>query len=665
MFCARMLAAGLAVGLLGVIGCFPQQVLETSRSQAGEDPTGSDELPLVGQKTVIGNTDPIPVYGVGLVYNLNGTGSSPPPGEYRARLENAIRKAKGNPKELLDDPSKSTSLVLVSAVIPAGAQEGDKIDVTVALPPGSKTTSLKGGVLYPCDLANYELAGNVRQAMQATGMPLNDVPVASELTPLMGNRMAVAEGPVLVDDMGNGAEVIASTESETESAGLKQGVVWGGARSLIDRPYYFLLADNNPQPRLTLAIAERINTVFHATGDRFNKIAEAKVQGRPLVVANVPAAYRLNHGRFLLVTRQTPLVPIESNSPYRQQLEHDLVRPDSAILAAIKLEALGTDSRQALRVGLQSESPWVRFAAAESLAYLGFPDGVKELADLAEHHPALRTHCLTALASLDDGASIDLLVNMMNHDDVQLRYGAFVALRSAEPRHSAVRGRLMNNSFWLHEIEPDPSSGTKAAPLVHVAKTRRSEIAIFGSRSLIMGPVSIPLGKSFTVTSKGDGAVTVTRLTFREGEPVAVPMTVRSDLASVLDVLSKLGGTYSDAVELVERLERAEALDSKVAYDAVPRGVSLQSLAQMARTDPLVERANEEVLNQGKPGVVQASYDLPSEAESVKAKPSEAESDLPDLNRNPGRIFGPKRSTEEPGPELNRSPGRIFGAKGK
>ena len=47
---------------------------------------------------------------------------------------------------------------------------------------------------------------------------------------------------------------------------------------------------------------------------------------------------------------------------------------------------------------MNNTSPWVRFAAAESLAYLGHTDGASELAKLAEEHPALRAQCLKALA---------------------------------------------------------------------------------------------------------------------------------------------------------------------------------------------------------------------------------------------------------------------------
>ena len=635
---SRLLTAGLAAWLsAGPLGCFPQQTsTSTSRSQVAEDATDKAELSTIGERTIVSNSDPIPVFGIGLVHNLRGTGSSPPPGEHRTALETMIVKMKGRPKELLDDPNKSTSLVLVSAIIPPGCRNGDKVDVTITLPPGSKTTSLKGGVLFPCDLANYELAGNVRQAMTAAGMPSGKAPVASDLTPLMGNRMVIAEGALIAGS----AERAEKTDDDSGPAELKVGKIWSGGKALMDRPYYFLMSDGGTQPRLALVVAERINSVFHATGDRYGKVAEAKVQGKPLVVAHVPPAYRLNHGRFLLVARQVPLVPLEPGSPYRQQLEHDLVRPESALTAAIKLEALGADSRQALRVGLQSESPWVRFASAEALAYLGHPDGAKDLAELAEKHPAMRTHCLTALASMDDGACADLLADLMKKPDAQLRYGAFVALRSADPSHEAIRGKLMNQSYWLHTIsadaEPEQPLGSV---MIHVAAQRRAEIVIFGSVCPMSGDFSIPLGNDFTVTSKNDGTVTVTRVTVKDGEPTAIPLKCRADLGHVLTAIAELGGTYTEAVELVQRLDKAAVLAGSVAYDSAPRGLTVQQLAQIARSDPSVARADLEVERAGKTEILQASYDLPTEADAVQAKPEEPT--LPPLNREPGRIFGP------------------------
>lgn len=646
---ATVLAVGLVAGL--ACGCFPQQT--NTRGQVADEPTEPDQNATVGQYTVIGNADPIPVYGVGLVHHLNGTGSSPPHDGWRQQLEAAIRKNRGNPKELLDDPNQTTSLVLVSAFLPPGARSNEKLDVAISLPPGSKTKSLKGGILLACDLANQELAANAREALQAAGVPVGKVPVVANGTVLPGSRLAVAEGPLVAGFEGP----TKSTEGiEGESPdGPRVARIWGGAKCLLDRPYYFLLNESTPQPRLAMIIAERMNATFHAPGDKTGKLAEAKVQGKPLVVALVPPAYRLNHSRFLLVARQVPLAPVGLDSPYRKQLERELLQPETAIVAALKLEALGADSRQPLRVGLQHESPWVRFAAAEALAYLGHADGAKDLADLAERHPALRSHALLALGSLDDAICLDHLAELLKKPDAQLRYGAFVALRSADENHEAIRGTKVNNSYRLHHVAPD------SEPMIHVAANGRAEIALFGTVSPVLGPLSFAIGKDFTISAKeNEPFVTVTRMTLKNGEPMAVPVKCRADVAAVLKALGDLGGTFGDAVEFIHRAEKADGLAAAVHYDATPRGIAIQQLAAIARSsDPMLAKADDEVKRIGTVDHKPTSFDVPSEGDAVQAKPAVED---PALSRNPGRIFGPRPAgAEEPGPALSRNPGRLFG----
>jgi hypothetical protein len=57
-----------------------------------------------------------------------------------------------------------------------------------------------------------------------------------------------------------------------------------------------------------------------------------------------------------------------------------------------------------------------------------------------------------------------------------------------------------------------------------------------------------------------------------------------------------------------------------------------------------------------------AGYNLPTEADAVQAKPKPT-LDEPALNRDPGRLFGPRRNGEpEAGPSLNRNPGSVLDA---
>lgn len=626
---ATTLLAGLFLAALA--GCLPQQT--TTRSQVADDVTDGDQFSTIGKITAIGNVESIPVSGVGLVYNLPGTGSSPTADGWRTMLEQSIRRQKGNPKEFLDDPKREHSLVLVSAMIPPGARAGDKLDVSISLPPGSKTTSLKGGILFPTDLQNFELAANARQALQSSGIPVGKVPVANEGTILPGSKMVIASGALIA---GYDNDAKPSADGELAPEGPRSGRIWGGAKNLIDRPYYFMLNESNPQPRLALVIAERINSVFPTPGGGANKLADAKVQGKPLVVCYAPPTYRLNHTRFLLVARQVPLEAVKSDSPYRKQLENDLLRPETTITAAIKLEALGLDSRQPLRVGLQSDSPWVRFASAEALTYLGHSDGAKDLAELAEKHPSIRTQCLTALASLDDAVCLDQLAELMRKPDSQLRYGAFIALRSADENHEAIRGKRINGSFWLHNVVLD------SEPMVHVATERRAEIVLFGSRFPMRTPFSFALGKEFTVSAKdGEPMVTITRIkTGTDGEPTAVNVKCLNDMGTVLKGLSELGGSYPESVEFIRRAQKAEIVTTAVLFDSAPKGLSVPQLAMIALNDSNMEKANHEVTRIGSEDIVQASYDLPTEADAMKSKPK-ADATLQSLNREPGRLFGP------------------------
>ncbi|MEO2091289.1 MAG: flagellar basal body P-ring protein FlgI, partial [Gemmataceae bacterium] len=321
----RWVVGGLVAGLTGAAlatGCTPRQTDSASpRAQAEYDPE-KDAAATVGGKTVMGNTDPIPVSGVGLVYQLKGTGSSPQPDGWRETLEKALKKRKLNPKEVLDDPARSTSLVLVSGVIPPGARNGDKLDVTVTLPGGSKTTSLQHGVLDLCDLTNYEMSGSLKQSLANSGVPNGKVPQAAANELLMGNRVAAAEGPlvagVLLPMKGEGA----ADAPASDMPAVRAAKVWGGMTNLIDRPYHFLLNGDAPQPRLAMVVAARMNAVFHGTTDRAGKVAEAQVQGRrPMVTAFVPPTYRLNHHRFILVARNIPLTAPGPNDPYRKKLE--------------------------------------------------------------------------------------------------------------------------------------------------------------------------------------------------------------------------------------------------------------------------------------------------------------------------------------------------------
>jgi len=642
----RLMACSLLAGLSGAVGatvgCLPQQ---TNRGQVADD-TDRDINATVGMKTIVGNAEPIPISAVGLVYNLKGTGSSPTPDGWRSMLENAMKKRKLNPKELLDDPARTTSLVLVSGTVPPGCRSQDRFDLTITLPPGSKTTSLRGGTLEICDLTNFESTGNARQQLADAGMGAK-TPRGGGDSVMIGNRLGTGEGPLVsgqllqVKEPKSGDSTAEEPQVATSNTGEKIAKVWNGGVCLLERPYYFLMTDAASQPRLAMVIASRLNTVFHGSTDRGNKIAEAKVQGKPLVAVFVPPNYRHNHARFLMVARNVPLANVGPSDPYRKKLEQELIQPETALSASVKLEALGTESEDALRVGLESNSPWVQFAAAQSLAYLGKADPAASaiLAKLAERHPALRTHCLTALASQDDAHCIDQLGELMKSKDASLRYGAFIAMRLMDENHDSVRGRKLGNSFWLHSI----ADGSE--PLVHLVTERRNEIVLFGTTWPVRGPFSFPLGTDFTVTMKdGDEAVLISRIVTKNNEPTTVEAKYRADLGYILKGIAEMGGNYSDAIEFIRRVNGAECLGAKLAVDATPRGMTIQQLATLARTDLTLAKSDVDVTKING-DILQAGWQAPGEPKPLEKAPIV---EISPLSRDQGgRLFGPRQ------PEIN------------
>lgn len=629
---ASVLWAGLVVALAGCTNSPAEKVQGRSQIGGEDAPVDPDAYATVGMKTLPDNMGPIHVSGVGLVYRLQpGAGSHPLTGGWRQMLEMSLKKQGWtNFRDILDDPNKTTSLVLVSASIPPGARKGEPIDLDISVPDDSRTVSLRGGLLMPCELVEYDTTGNL-SSLAKTGRPAG--PGGSIV---LGNVWAktAEKAPVIAGTYEAPGKAVAPV-AEGEGATLRAGKVWAGGRVSQNRPYFFIMKPGDDNIRMAAEVAERLNSTFHGNGDPNRKVAEAK---RPeLVVVNVPHAYRNNHHRFLIVARQVPVLPVAADSLFRRKLEDELLDPATSLLAAVKLEALGGESRRALRVGLESPSPWVRFAAAEALTYLGHTDGAAVLAKTVEDHPALRSHALKALAVMDDAACTDRLVDLMGSADPAVRYGAFIALRMADENHPAARGTMASDSFWVHRVAP----GTPG--LVHLASGRRSEVVVFGDGVKLRGPFTLPIGSDFTVSVPAGGPeAKVSRVAKdKTGQPEVREVTCPTDLTAVLATVARLGGGYGEAVELVRRADTAQVLSAAVAVDAIPKQLSVAQLAGFAKADPTLAKADVEVARVGtdRADLEATGVDLPS-AEEPRA--AEAAPRAP-LSREPGRLFGPRQ----------------------
>jgi hypothetical protein len=564
--CARTgrpaLWKGCLAGLLGLaaavmLGCVNPQQARLQADDEAERANVKYDVKTVGDVSDVGQADPIPVGGVGLVTGLNGTGGETPPSVYRNLITEEFKKRNvKNYKELLNSPD--TSIVIVSGQIPPGSPKGARMDIEVTLPPGSTTTSLRGGMLQHCGLFNYDSASNLSAD---PNMPNGMV---------KGHVLAYAEGPVQVG-MGDG----------DDASKVRQGRVWGGGRSRIERSFDILLRNDQQYARIAGLVATRINETFHgpfkpAVGG--GEIAVAK--SNTLVTLTVPEQYQHNLPHFLRVVRLVPLREDPESEkaprgkeamPYRRRLEQDLLDPVRTVTAALRLEALGKDSIPTLKAGLSSEHALVRFTSAEAMAYLGSPASGQELGRLIEQQPALRAFSLTALASLNENVSHQELRRLLTSDHPEVRYGAFRALRALDERDENIKGELLADSFWVHRIAPN------TAPLVHLCSSRRAEIILFGEEPVFKGPLALQAGEYTLTASDDDEHCTIGHVDAATGvSHRQCSLAVRD----VLRTLAMMGVSYPEAVELLRQADSCHSLNCPVAVDALPQAVSVQALAK-------------------------------------------------------------------------------------
>lgn len=552
------------VGALGLLclcltGCIDPQ----KRLEIAEDAQRKKDLDvrIVADVGTFDNTGPLKVQGVGLVTGLAGTGHCPP-GYYRNLMEQFLLKNTGprggempnvpneqKVRQILDNPDNC--LVIVTGYIPAGARKLDRFDVDVTLPDGSKAVSLAGGHLQMCLLRVYEAAAN--------------------LSPRFSDSNQIIGGHILAQAKG---QLVVGFGNATDANELKRGKVWQGGVSRVHRPYALIMRNDDKSVKIANAVAERINFMYQedprsralhadfnaqekqillagAVTTQLNQAHDAtgmgqsdmaKAVSKEVINVRVPFGYRYDHDRFLHVAAVTPLRNTDpSLTAYRQRLEKMLLDPRDALLAARRLEALGRDSIPSLKGGLDADHPIVRFASAESLAYLGSTLGVDTLTQLVQQHSILAKHGTTALANLGESICRDKLGLLLASDDRALRCAAFHALTLLDERDPRLGGQLLNETFWLYRV-PHASS-----PMVFYSTGKRPQVVLFG-RDIVLSSETRTIIRDYTVQhDKLDGRIHVKRITTRGQEK----RTCSNRLDEVLTALTELGATYPEIVEFL------------------------------------------------------------------------------------------------------------------
>ena len=476
----------------------------------------------------------IKVQGVGLVIGLDGTGDDPPITMLRTQLLNDLRREK------IDDPntilrSADTTLVVVTAYIPPIAKKGDRIDVEIVVPEGSETVSLKGGYLHNCHLSEHALLqGQVHQ----------------------GSDVVLAGGPILVDGL---------FDKSSGSVALRRGRIPGGAvYTGDDRILTVAIRNDYRRVRMSTHLADRIGQRFHDYDEYGIRQPLTKPKTNAHLELIVQEKYRDNYPRYLQCVRHISLneSPVEKHLRMQALSEQIMFGPTSES-AALQLEAEGVEGVDALKRGLASTSPEARFRAAEALAYLDRPECVPVLKAAALKEPAFRIFALAALACLDSGETLTALLELMDAESLETRYGAFRALTTLAPDDPIAQGIEMPDNFKLHLID------SKARPFVHVTRNKKAEIVLFGAEQEFHLPLMVRAGSEILVRGDSTGRrVEVTRVATGEQKQSRL---VSARVSDVIRSTVELGATYPDVVQMLVEADNQSNLPGEIGFDAIPR----------------------------------------------------------------------------------------------
>jgi hypothetical protein len=276
-----------------------------------------------------------------------------------------------------------------------------------------------------------------------------------------------------------------------------------------------------------------------------------------------------------------------------------------------------------LQAGLQSPDDQVRFFAAEALAYLDDPVGAETLAETAIHTPKFRAYALAALASMDQNAAHMKLRNLMSEPDNELRYGAFNALRTLDPHDPSLgRVHVLDDPQTEEQQDEAPDSmalalasaaqrpraedpfalyivDSEGPPVIHVSRTRRSEVVVFGRSQKLLPPIVLGTGAILLNAAEKDDEIEISKIVPSKFGDSDVKLRTSLDLPEVIRRVANLGTTYPEMVAILEAANRQKNLPGSLVVDAVPQSnmdylqAAILGKDAKPKVDPAVQRASQ------------------------------------------------------------------------
>ncbi|HEX2971123.1 MAG TPA: flagellar basal body P-ring protein FlgI [Tepidisphaeraceae bacterium] len=486
----------------------------------------------VFEMTDVGNKEPYPVSGYGLIVGLDNTGNNF--GVARPvqnhMIEEMVRHGFGSqddylrqlkPEAVLSDPR--TAIVEVYAFLPPGARAGQRMDAYVRAAENSATTSLAHGTIYQTNL--YD--GGVNPLR-----PKGRV-----------NVYATVRGSLFVNPTYTRTD---STTQPQSRPNLREGVVMNGGVVAADRPLWLRI--RTPQLSLARACEAVIDQYFSD-----EKVANTQDEGK--VDLFVPHRFNGDWEHFIGVATHLYFDRSQGAIATKAQLLAQEAQKPNAPLMDISYcwEGLGPEVVPFIQPLYTHASPDVAFAAARAGVYVSDAGAEEAMLEMArtEGHP-FQLNAVKALGGLPQSTRIErMMTQLLSAKNALVRVEAYRVLSSyGSP---AIISHEVADAFILDRIPTD------GLPLVYATRTGVPRIALFGKNLSLNLPIIFrSMQDKLTITSQPDGrsVVVFDRTGTKSG---GIQAKLRPDLN---ELIYRLGGGsddgfrfgYSDVVGILQGL---------------------------------------------------------------------------------------------------------------
>lgn len=474
----------------------------------------------------------IPVKGWGIVAGLAGTGSGECPPTLRDVLVKYIQQevsdeSKVDPDGFINSPD--TAVVEIGGVIPPVASKGDRFDVEVVAFPGTQTTSLDGGRLYPAQLK----AVSRLQRFDQYSMTL-----------------ATAQGAVFVDRL------------DSDPGPKINGYVLGGGLVIEDVQISLVLSE--PSYLVASAIRNRLN-------ERFGP-ATASAISPSQIRLKVPPRFKAGKDRFLAMVTTLSLDQEEQLQQRRiETLVERLARGEDVAISQIALATIGKAALDELAPLLSASDERIRFHAAVCMLSMGDDRPLPILRRIiAGGNSPYRIEAIRAIgASARRNDAIAILNSVLANSDFAVRFAAYEQLRNL--RDISVSQIPVSGDFLIDSVA---CAGEKS---IFVSRSGASRIVLFGAPISCKDNIFIESADRSVVINAGRGDKFVSVMRKHPKSPrLFGPLRSSFKLADIIRTLGEvlpaedkplmrpgLGVAYSDIAALLKQMVENGAVEAQ------------------------------------------------------------------------------------------------------